>query len=97
MSLLFKDLVDSDNRLNSFLLAFPSSYVNWRPVIVVFHVSLCSMSNKELTDAHAFLGVLREDIHDQMQRSVSIAIGLVDISTPHQEFLYDPNLKFDHS
>ena len=97
MSLLFEDLVDPDNRLNAFLLAFPRSYVNGRPVVVVFHVGLGSVSNEELADAHALLGVLREDIHNQMQGGVSIAIGLVNIGTTHQKFFDDPDLKLDHS
>ena len=95
--MLFQNLVDPDNRLDTFLLAFPRSYVNGRPVIVVFHVGLGSVSNKEFADAHALLGVLREDIHDQMQGGISIAIGLVDIGTAHQKFLDDPDLELDYS
>lgn len=83
MTLVSQHLIDSDDSRYPFFLAFPRRNMQGGPVVVILDVGLSAMSDKQLADAHALLRVLREDIHDQMQGSIAIAVRLVHICATH--------------
>ena len=90
-----QQLVNLDDSLDTLLLAFASRYVQWSPIVVILDICLGPVCDKQFTNVHTLLGILRKHIHYQMQRRVSIAVGLIDISAFQQQLFNDPNLKFD--
>ncbi len=95
--LLLQSLIKLDYSLNTFLLAFPSSQMQRSPIIIILTVDSSSVHDEEFSYRLAFLRVLREHIHHEMQRCVAFTISFIDISSAHDELLNNPHFKFDHS
>jgi len=95
--LLLQSLIKLDDSLNTFLLAFPSSQMQGSPIIIVLTVNFSSVHDQELSYGLAFLRVLREHIHHEMQWCIAFTISFINISATHDEFLHNPHFKFDHS
>ena len=70
--------------------------MQWCPVVYVLQIRLRPIENESLRDVLAFVRVLRKEIHDKVERSFAITIGLVNICSFLNECFDQPNFKFDH-
>ena len=89
---LSKELVQSYDCLNSFLLSFSDCRVQRWPVVIVFCINFSPIKNKKLSYRGASLRILGEHCHHEMKRSVAFVVSLINICIIHDQLLHDPNL-----
>jgi hypothetical protein len=91
-----KHLIELNNCIHSFFLAFSHSSVKGCPVIVILLVDASTIQSQHLENATATLWILRKDIHDDMQWRIAIRILLIQISFFVNECLYNRYFKTYH-
>jgi hypothetical protein len=85
---LHQYFVDHLGPLYCLQLASPGGYVKRSPQLLVFTVRLCTRHNQTLSDRSIFGLIFVEDIHDKVERCVSILINHVDLGVSLDEQVY---------
>lgn len=67
------------DRAYSLILALPDSQVHWSPLVIIEHVDPRSLPQQLVQNNVAILRILRENVHYQMNRAISILVPNVEV------------------
>jgi ribosomal protein L4 len=78
---LSQHLVELGDRLHAFFLTLSNRNMQRRPVVLVSEVGFSAIEHESLGNEKAFLGVLREKVHYEVEHSLAVVVGFVDVSS----------------
>jgi hypothetical protein len=94
---LQKYFVDHLGPLYCLQLASPSGYVKRGPELLVFAIRFSTRHHQALSDRAIFGLIFVEDVHDKVERRVSILIDHVDLGVPLDEKIDHLKIRPDNS